>query len=488
MPCSRATSGNSCACHGRVTSTPIARAAPTAAASTPSCAGGASPLVAASQYHSWQVASAGPSTASSASSSATTAASTAAAGSPAAWRPARSARSRSASAVRPASPSTGGASSASARCGLAHAVARHTAPSRSRTPASRASSASSSSPSRTAAVSQTSSTCSASSARPTTSACGACSVRLSAGARSRSVPTSGANIASGPSPRTCWPARPWASTHAIASLPSTSGSGQSCARSVWRRIAAAASLWTSSAMPCAAHAARCAALCVLAMSRWKIAARRAVPSPAASTRVVVAASTSNAAREIPRAAPARPASWNRARSRVSRPSSFLPSSRVAMWSSSGWSEPGSCSTCGGIGAASAATSGNACATHTAAGPSPRKVSSIAAANAVSASVAAIIAGGDSHDPSDAGPTRVTSRRHAARSSSVADCSARSRSSAAPMARCYRYRPAKQAPCHSLHAAGRSGSRLPGLSRPEGSHIAFHRRCHSSTRSLCSMGM
>ena len=42
--------------------------------------------------------------------------------------------------------------------------------------------------------------------------------------------------------------------------------------------------------------------------------------------------------------------------------------------------------------------------------------------------------------------------------------------------------------HSLQPRGRGGRRLPGLSRPDGSHIAFQRRCHSISCSLCSMGM
>jgi hypothetical protein len=42
--------------------------------------------------------------------------------------------------------------------------------------------------------------------------------------------------------------------------------------------------------------------------------------------------------------------------------------------------------------------------------------------------------------------------------------------------------------HSLQALRRAGRRLPGLSRPEGSHICFHRRCHSMTCSLCSIVM
>ena len=73
------------------------------------------------------------------------------------------------------------------------------------------------------------------------------STRPSAGARSRSVATSGANIRIGPSPRTCWPASPWASTHAIASR--ASGGARSHVRFARRRMTAAASLWTSSEMP-----------------------------------------------------------------------------------------------------------------------------------------------------------------------------------------------------------------------------------------------
>src|SRR5262249_38085704 len=66
-------------------------------------------------------------------------------------------------------------------------------------------------------------------------------------------------------------------------------------------------------------------------------------------------------------------------------------------------------------------------------PSLRRVSSIAAATPVSASVAATIAAGDSHAASVSGPTRAMSFRHAASSPVVAVDSTRNSSSEAPIA-------------------------------------------------------
>ncbi len=42
--------------------------------------------------------------------------------------------------------------------------------------------------------------------------------------------------------------------------------------------------------------------------------------------------------------------------------------------------------------------------------------------------------------------------------------------------------------HSLQGERRAGRILPGLSRPFGSHSAFHLRCHSRSCSLCSRWM